>query len=57
MSISIRNYTRSEVLYIEKNKAEILRLANDKDLGQVNFIEEKVSGKISWCKRKIANVL
>ncbi len=36
---------------IEKNKAEILRLANDKDLGQVNFIEEKASGKISWRKR------
>jgi len=42
---------------IEKNKAEILRLANDKDLGQVNFIEEKASGKISWRKRKIADVL
>ena len=42
---------------IEKNKAEILKLANDKDLGRVNFIEEKASGKISWRKRKIAGVL
>ncbi len=42
---------------IEKNKAQILKLANDKDLGQVNFIEEKASGKISWRKRKIADVL
>lgn len=32
---------------IEKNKADILRLANDKDLGQVHFVEEKASGKIS----------
>ena len=42
---------------IEKNKADILRLANDKDLGRVHFIEEKASGKISWRKRKIADVL
>ena len=42
---------------IEKNKADILKLANDKDLGRVNFIEEKASGKISWRKRKIADVL
>ena len=41
---------------IEKNKADILRLANDKDLGQVNFIEEKVSGKISWRKRKMLHI-
>ncbi|KPA17354.1 resolvase domain-containing protein [Candidatus Magnetomorum sp. HK-1] len=42
---------------IEKNKAEILKLANDKKLGQVEFIEEKISGKISWKKRKIADIL
>ena len=42
---------------IEKNKAQILKLANDKDLGKVNFIEEKASGKISWRRRKIADVL
>lgn len=40
----------------EKNKAEILRLANDKNLGQVQFVEEKVSGKMPWRERKIANV-
>ncbi len=43
--------------FIEKNKAEILKLANDKDLGKVFFVEEKISGKISWKKRKIAEVL
>lgn len=42
---------------IDKNKAEILNLANEKNLGKVHFIEEKVSGKISWRKRKIAEIL
>jgi hypothetical protein len=28
---------------IEKNKADILRLANDKNLGRVHFIEEYLS--------------
>jgi DNA invertase Pin-like site-specific DNA recombinase len=42
---------------IEKNKAAILTLANQKVLGHVQFIEEKVSGKISWRKRKIAAIL
>ena len=42
---------------LEKNKADILHLANSKDLGKVHFIEEKVSGKISWRKRKIAVAL
>ena len=42
---------------IEKNKAAILTLANQKVLGHVQFVEEKVSGKISWRKRKIAAIL
>ena len=42
---------------IEKNKADILHLANAKNLGQVQFIEETVSGTISWKKRKIATVI
>jgi DNA invertase Pin-like site-specific DNA recombinase len=42
---------------IEKNKAAILALANHKVLGHVRFVEEKVSGKISWRKRKIAAIL
>lgn len=32
---------------LEKNKADILHLANNKNLGKVEFIEERVSGKIS----------
>lgn len=42
---------------IEKNKADILNLANEKVLGNVQFVEEKASGKISWKKRKIAEIL
>jgi DNA invertase Pin-like site-specific DNA recombinase len=42
---------------IEKNKADILHLANDKNLGQVKFVEEKVSGTVSWKKRKVAHVI
>lgn len=42
---------------LDKNKADILRLTNDLDLGKVSFVEEKISGKISWRKRKIAGIL
>lgn len=40
-----------------KNRADILQLANRNELGQVTFVEEKVSGKISWRKRKIADIV
>jgi hypothetical protein len=40
---------------LDKNKAAILRLANQEDLGRVQFVEEKVSGKVSWRKRRIAD--
>lgn len=42
---------------LEKNKFEILQLANAKGLGQVQWVEETVSGRISWRKRRIAAVL
>jgi DNA invertase Pin-like site-specific DNA recombinase len=42
---------------IGKNKAAILALSNDKDLGRVHFIEETVSGKVSWRDRKISTLL
>ncbi|SEH60663.1 recombinase family protein [Bathymodiolus azoricus thioautotrophic gill symbiont] len=32
---------------IEKNKADILKLAHEKQLVSVHFIEEKISGTIS----------
>src|SRR5690348_3347141 len=42
---------------LEKNKADILKLANEAHLGHVQFVEEKISGKISWRKRQIAAIL
>lgn len=42
---------------LEKNKFDILQLANTKGLGQVQWVEETVSGRISWHKRRIAAVL
>ncbi len=42
---------------LEKNKSDILHLANQLNLGQVTFIEEIVSGKVSWKKRKIAEII
>jgi len=42
---------------LEKNKAAILHLANEKNLGKVLFIEETCSGKVSWRNRKIATIL
>lgn len=42
---------------IEKNKYDILQLANEKKLGQVEWIEETVSGRVAWRDRLIADVL
>jgi len=42
---------------LEKNKIDILKLANQKMLGNVIFVEEKVSGKVNWKKRKIYDVI
>lgn len=42
---------------LEKDKAAILHLANEKDMGKVTFVEEKVSGTVPWKKRKIAEVI
>ena len=43
---------------LEKFKVDILKFANDKDFGKVNFIQEKVSGfRTSWKDRKLFNVI
>jgi DNA invertase Pin-like site-specific DNA recombinase len=42
---------------VEKNKSELLMLAHKHNLGKVEFVEEIVSGKVSWKKRKIAQVV
>lgn len=41
----------------EKNKSDILTLANEKGLGKVEFVEDVMSGKVSWKKRQIFTVL
>ena len=42
---------------LDKNRADILALANREDLGRVEFVEEKASGGIAWRVRRIADVL
>ena len=42
---------------LEKNKNDILHLANAKGLGQVKWVEETTSGRVSWRKRKISKVI
>jgi len=42
---------------IEKNKSDILKLANEKQIGKIQFIEERISGRICWKERKIGEVL
>ncbi len=42
---------------LDKNKADILHLANEKKLGTVEWFKEQASGKMSWRKRKIAQVI
>ena len=42
---------------LEKNKADILTFANNKDFGKVKFVEEKVSGTKNWKSRKIKQVI
>lgn len=41
---------------LEKNKADILMLANEKRLGHVDWVEEKVSGTKDWRKRELGAV-
>jgi DNA invertase Pin-like site-specific DNA recombinase len=42
---------------LKKNRYDILQLANDKGLGQIQWVEDTVSGRVSWRKRKIAQAL
>lgn len=42
---------------VENQRLEILKLANEKSLGKVSFLEETVSGKKSWKDRQIACIL
>ncbi len=42
---------------LEKNKFDILQLANEKGLGQVQWVEEKISGRVHWKKRAVGQIL
>lgn len=42
---------------LQKNRFEILQLANNRGLGQVRWVEETISGRVSWKKRQIARIL
>jgi DNA invertase Pin-like site-specific DNA recombinase len=41
----------------EKNKADILIFANNRKLGNVDWVEEKISGTKNWRKRELGNVV
>ena len=41
----------------EKNKLEVLKFANEKKLGSVEFIEEQISGKSNFKNRKLGTLL
>jgi len=40
-----------------KNKKDVRAFANEKEFPKVKFIEEKLSGKIPWRERKIADII
>ena len=42
---------------VDNQRLEVLRLANDRGLGSVEFVEEIVSGRKSWRDRELARVL
>src|SRR5687767_9994932 len=42
---------------LEKNKNDILAFANERALGQVHWVEETASGRITWHERRIAQVI
>jgi DNA invertase Pin-like site-specific DNA recombinase len=41
----------------EKNKIDILKFANEKNFGQVEFVKEKISGTKSWKDRKVKTII
>ncbi|GAH45131.1 unnamed protein product [marine sediment metagenome] len=42
---------------VENQRLEILKLANDKDLGAVEFVEETISGRKPWRDRELAAII
>ncbi|WP_054032009.1 recombinase family protein [Desulfatitalea tepidiphila] len=42
---------------MENQRLEILKMANDRGLGKVRFVEETVTGRKNWRSRKLAGAL
>jgi DNA invertase Pin-like site-specific DNA recombinase len=42
---------------LEKNKADILAFANERKLGHVSWVEEKISGVKDWRKRELGKLV
>jgi predicted site-specific integrase-resolvase len=42
---------------LEKNKADILAFANERKLGHVSWVEEKISGVKTWKKPELAKAV
>lgn len=42
---------------LEKNKADILTFANERKLGHVDWVEEKISGVKDWRKRELGKLV
>ncbi|XWN35696.1 MAG: recombinase family protein [Roseivirga sp.] len=42
---------------IEKNKAAMLHLCNEQQLGRLDFVEEVISGRVHWKKRKVGQIV
>ncbi|PIU52563.1 MAG: resolvase [Deltaproteobacteria bacterium CG07_land_8_20_14_0_80_60_11] len=42
---------------LEKNKADILAFANERRMGPVDWVEEKISGTKDWRKRELGQVV
>jgi DNA invertase Pin-like site-specific DNA recombinase len=59
MSRTVIGYLRvsTEEQDIEKNKAAILSFANEKRLGPIDWIEEKISGTVHWKQRALGQTL
>ena len=41
----------------EKNKMDVLKFVNDKKLGNVEFVEEQISGKSNFKNRQLGALL
>jgi len=42
---------------LDKNKADILHFANEKNFGKIEWVEETFSGAKSWKDRKISGLV